>query len=97
MDKALPKTDIFRFRINPEVKEEVEDIFAKNGLTLTQAINIFIQQSINAGGLPFIVSEENAEILKEYAYKKLINELEYGKNSGKDIPFDEAKRMMGIE
>lgn len=97
MDKALPKTDTFRFRINPEVKEQVEDIFEKNGLTLTQAINIFIQQSINVGGLPFIVSEDNAEIIKEYAYKRLIKELEYGEKSGEGIPFSEAKKMMGIE
>jgi DNA-damage-inducible protein J len=97
MDKALPKTDTFKFRINPEVKEQVEDIFEKNGLTLTQAINIFIQQSINVGGLPFIVSEDNSEILKEYAYKRLIKELEYGEESGEGIPFIEAKKIMGIE
>ena len=97
MDKALPKTDTFRFRINPEVKEQVESIFEKNGLTLTQAINIFIQQSINAGGLPFIVSEDNAEMMKEYAYKRLMKELEYGEKSGEGIPFEEAKKIMGIE
>ncbi len=97
MDKAQPKTDTFRFRINPEIRSEAEEVFEKNGLTLTQAINIFIKQSINAGGLPFIVNEDNAAIMREYAYKKLMKELEYGKNSGEDIPFNEAKKMIGIE
>lgn len=97
MDKALPKTDTFKFRINPEVRNEIEEIFARNGLTLTQAINIFIQQSINAGGLPFIVSEDNAEILKEMAYKKLLKELEYGENSGEPVSIAEAKKMLGVE
>ena len=96
MDKALPKTDTFKFRINPEVRNEIEEIFARNGLTLTQAINIFIQQSINAGGLPFIVSEDNAEIMKEYAYKRLMKELDYGKKSD-NISEEEAYRLLGVK
>ena len=59
------KTDIFRFRINPEVRKQVEDVYEKNGLSLTQAINIFIQQSLNAGGLPFQATEDNVEMIKE--------------------------------
>ena len=35
---SAPKTDMFRFRINPEIKKQVEDVYAKNGLTLTQAM-----------------------------------------------------------
>ena len=45
MDKvtSMPKTDTFRFRINPEIRREIEEIYSQSGLTLTQAINIFIQ------------------------------------------------------
>ena len=46
---SAAKTDVFRVRINPEIKQELESVYAKNGLTLTDAINVFFQQSLNAG------------------------------------------------
>ena len=90
------KTDMFRFRINPEVRSEIEEIYAKNGLTLTQAINIFIQQSINAGGLPFNVNEDNAEFIKAQSMKRLMLELEAGKNSGELVDEAEVYKMLGV-
>ena len=93
---SSPKTDMFRLRINPEVRAEIEEIYAKNGLTLTQAINIFIQQSINAGGLPFNVNEDNAEFIKAQSMKKLMQELEYGKNSGELVDEAEVYKMLGV-
>ena len=48
---SAAKTDVFRVRINPEIKQELESVYAKNGLTLTDAINVFFQQSLNAGRL----------------------------------------------
>lgn len=93
---SSPKTDMFRFRINPEVRSEIEELYAKNGLTLTQAINIFIQQSINVGGLPFKVTSDNAELLKAQSMKKLMQELEIGKNSGELVGEEEVYRMLGV-
>ena len=29
-------------RINPEIKQQVEEVYAKQGLTFTDAVNIFI-------------------------------------------------------
>ena len=46
---SAAKTDVFRVRINPEIKQELESVYAKNGLTLTDAINVFFQQSLNRG------------------------------------------------
>lgn len=93
---SSPKTDMFRLRINPEVREKVEKIYENNGLSLTQAMNIFIQQSINAGGLPFAVTEDNAEYIKAQSMKKLMSELEKGKNSGDTISEAEVYRMLGV-
>ena len=64
---SAAKTDVFRVRINPEIRQELESVYAKNGLTLTDAINVFFQQSLNAGGFPFAVTEDNAEIIKAKA------------------------------
>lgn len=38
---SLPKTDVFRLRINPEVRKDLEAVYSKNGLTLTDAVNVF--------------------------------------------------------
>ena len=37
-----PKTSTFQMRINPEIKQQVEEVYAKQGLTFTDAVNIFI-------------------------------------------------------
>ena len=57
---SSPKTDMFRMRINPEIRQNLEAVYAKNGLSLTDAVNVFFQQSLNAGGLPFSVTADNA-------------------------------------
>ena len=93
---SSPKTDMFRFRINPDVRKQVEEIYEKNGLSLTQAINIFIQQSLNSGGLPFPVSEDNAEIIKAKSMERLMKELEAGKNSGEVISEKDAFALLGV-
>ena len=94
---SSPKTDMFRLRINPDVREEIEKIYEKNGLTLTQAINIFIQQSINAGGLPFAVTEYNAEYIKAQSMKRLMAELDAGKNSGDVIDEADVYKLLEVK
>lgn len=94
---AAPKTDMFRFRINPEIRKQVEEVYAKNGLTFTQALNIFIQQSLNAGGFPFQVSEENAELVKAKSMERLMKELDAGKNSGPLVDEADVYRMLGVD
>ena len=80
----------------PEIKKRAEDVYAKNGLTLTQALNIFIQQSINAGGFPFQVNEENVELIKARAMERLMKELETGENSGDLVDETEVYRQLGV-
>ena len=71
---TAPRTSTFQMRINPEVKRRVEAVYAKQGLSFTDAVNIFIQQSLNENGLPFLASPENAEFLKAKAQLGLENE-----------------------
>ena len=79
-----PKTATFQMRINPEIKEKVEDIYAHCGLTLTDAINIFIQQSINMGGMPMLVTQNSKEAVREQAINMLMAELRKGELSAKN-------------
>ena len=73
---SAPKTATFQMRINPEVKQRMEDIYARQGLSFTDAVNIFIQQSLNMEGLPFLASPENAEYMKAKAMRRLLDEAE---------------------
>lgn len=93
---SAPKTDSYHFRINPKVRADVEAVYAKSGISFTQAINIFIQQSLNAGGFPFPVTADNAEYLRAEAMKRLMRELEAGKNSGALVEEEEVYRRFGV-
>lgn len=78
-----PKTATFQMRINPDVKKEVENIYANCGMTLTDAFNAFLQQTINVGGMPFIVNQNSSEVLKQQALAMLMAELKVGEESVK--------------
>ena len=43
---TAPKTAMFQMRINPEIKQEAENVFSGYGLSLTDAFNIFLQHQI---------------------------------------------------
>ena len=49
----MNKSTTFTFRLNPEVKKEASDLYESLGITLSDAINLFLHQSIREGGLPF--------------------------------------------
>lgn len=73
---TAPKTGTFQMRINPEIKKQVEKVYAACGMTLTDAVNTFIQQSLNVGGLPFLVTQDSKEALREQAITMLAKELQ---------------------
>ena len=70
-----PKDTTFQVRINSEIKRAVEDIYAKTGMTLTDAFNTFIQQSLNVEGLPFIVTKNSKEALRDQVLAMLLLDL----------------------
>ncbi len=49
------KTDILHIRIEPEKKKRVEVTLKSLGLTMTDAINMFLSQVDLTGGIPFEV------------------------------------------
>ena len=49
----MGKDAVVHVRISAEDKEVAEALFADLGTSLSEAIRIFIRQSIHAGGLPF--------------------------------------------
>lgn len=91
------KNDFFRIRINSDLRHELEKVYAKNGLTLTDAVNVFFQQSLNAGGFPFQITENNAEIIKAKALSRLMKELEKGEQDTVSYPEEDVYAMFGVE
>lgn len=59
----MAKTANINIRIDPETKGKAEKLFSSFGITITDAINIFLHKSIMEGGLPFEVKQprNNAE------------------------------------
>lgn len=47
------KTANINIRVNPIVKKSAEELFSAFGITLSDAINMFLNKSIMVGGLPF--------------------------------------------
>ena len=52
-------------RIKPELKAQAERVFDAIGLSMGDAIRLFLQQSVNMGGLPFqpMAKHPNAETI----------------------------------
>jgi len=50
---AKTKTANVNVRLYPDVKAEAENIFAYHGLTLPEAITVFINHARHVGGFPF--------------------------------------------
>ncbi len=94
-----PKDATFQVRINSEIKRSVEEIYAKVGLTLTDAFNAFLQQSINAEGLPFLLTLNNKEVLKEQALTILMNDLKRAEENAKKEGFinsEDLEKELGV-
>lgn len=54
----MASTTNFSVRIDSDVKKRCEELYGELGVTLTAAINVFLRQSLRAGGFPFDVRLE---------------------------------------
>ena len=50
--------------LDKEAKEKARKIFEKYGLSLSEAVNIFLYQSIYSNGIPFRIEIPNEETVK---------------------------------
>ena len=49
----MSRSAVLNLRIEPKVKSEAEELFGSFGLTVTDAVNVFLRQSLMRGGFPF--------------------------------------------
>lgn len=83
----MAKTDTLHIRVEPIVKERAEETLKDLGLSITEAINVFLNQVILNDGIPF-------EIRKPRYNKETIQAIEDTKN-GKNLSkiFDNVDEM----
>ena len=61
----MAKTSIINIRTEAETKKQIESLFLKFGISVSDAVNIFFHQSLMNGGLPFKMElpKPNAETI----------------------------------
>lgn len=69
----MAKTANINIRIEPEVKKDAEDLFNSFGISVTDAINIFLRKSIMEGGFPFDIKQPRYNAETEAAIKEALD------------------------
>ena len=70
--------EIISFKIEEEIKKEAEKLFSEIGMTVEEALNIFIKRSVKEKRIPFEIrldvsnKEDNLEFIYVEALKSLI-------------------------
>ena len=76
------KSITFNIRLNPDIKESVEALYQKFGITLSDAINMFLHKSLIECGLPFALNQKQFNESTE----KVIADARLGKGLGATYP-----------
>jgi len=64
----MPKTAVITARVDPELKQEAEEVISQIGLTMSQAVTIYLRQIVYQRGIPFelrIPTEETLAAIEE--------------------------------
>lgn len=75
----MAKTHILHIRVEPKVKEKAEEILNDLGLSISEAVNVFLNQVILNEGIPFEIRKNrynNSTI-------KVMEDTKKGKNLSK--------------
>lgn len=57
----MAKDAVMHVRIDAEVKEKAESLYAAMGTSLSEAVRIFVNESIRSNGFPFRLTEGAAK------------------------------------
>jgi DNA-damage-inducible protein J len=89
----MPKTATLSIRVDPKIKSEAETLYSMYGLSLGDAVNVFLHQSLNVGGLPFDMRAPRPNAVTEAAMLEGDEIIRRVKSSGKGR-FDSAEDML---
>ena len=71
----------FSVNLDPGQVDAAKSVFQRMGLSVSDAVTLFLQQSIDAQGMPFQPSQKLAEYIRNSSLKLLRKELEAGLSS----------------
>ena len=74
-------------RVDEDIKQQAEGLFADLGLNMTTAINVFLRQAIRRNGLPFEIAADDG-LPKDFDRPRLrraIAQLKTGKGKPHDL------------
>ena len=69
----MAKTDILHIRVEPNVKQKAEKTLKELGLSITDAINVFLNQVILQEGIPFEIKKPKFNQTTIQAMEDVIN------------------------
>ena len=87
----MARTANIKIRTEPETKSGAEQLFASFGISVSDAINIFLHQSLMVGGLPFEVRQPRFNAETEAAMQEA-RDIASGKISAK--LYDSARALL---
>ncbi len=86
-DFNMAKTDTIHLRVEPELKNNAEILFAQLGISTTEAIKIFLNQAVLNNGLPFEVKvpQYNSRVLAAMEEARIISEKDKAYTSAREM------------
>ena len=85
----MAMSDILTLQIDSNLKEQAEALFSSLGLTLEEAITLFLEASVQHGGLPFLLEQtrynQETELALEEARDILSGKLQHSSTSVDDL------------
>lgn len=74
-------------RMDEDLKKQAEQLFADLGINMSTAVNMFVRQSVNYGGLPFEVIRRDPfySEANQVRLKKAIDQLNAGKGTAHQL------------
>jgi len=92
----MAKTANLNIRIDPTTKEAAEKLFSNFGITITDAVNMFLHQSLLTGGLPFHVKLPQPNATTLAAMQEIENTIN-SKATSSPQSVDDFFKEMGLD
>ncbi len=90
----MAKNTVINIRTDIETIQAIELLYARFGITVSDAVNIFFRKSLMEGGLPFEMRQPRYNAETEAAMKEA-NDIAGGKIPAKPQSVDSFFREMG--
>lgn len=95
----MPKSSSVYTRVEPEIKEQAEQVLQKLGIPMANAINLFLHQIVLRKGIPFDISLPHTalldySVLSEAQFDAAIEEGMASLNAGRTVSSEQVRERM---